>query len=215
MRRLVCFVAVFVALAVVTWAQESRGTIQGGVRDPQGALVAGATVTVTNTQTKSTVTLKTSAVGRFMAPLLPPGNYTVTVEMAGFKKEIRQGIDLLTADVLDVDVALQIGQASDAVTVTAEPPIIDVSHTDSGMALDDRTVRDLPVMTNVVTSMIQFAPGVNAGFSASQLLGPHSTQGGSDYNNGSGVGGNTWTIDGAFANGNGRNTSLLLSCKFI
>ena len=66
-------------------------------------------------------------------------------------------------------------------------------------------------MTNVVTSMIQFAPGVNAGFSALQILGPHSTQGGSDYNNGSGVGGNVWTIDGAFSNGNGRNTSNLPS----
>ena len=77
------------------------------------------------------------------------------------------------------------------------------------MALDDRTVRDLPVMTDVVTSMLAFSPGVQTGGLASELLGPHSTQGGSDYSNGSGVGGNVWTIDGAFSNGNGRNTSLL------
>ena len=70
-------------------------------------------------------------------------------------------------------------------------------------------------MTNVVTSMIQFAPGVNAGFSALQILGPHSTQGGSDYNNGSGVGGNVWSIDGAFSNGNGRNTSNLPSVDMV
>jgi len=215
MRRLVCLVAVLLGIAVATGAQESRGTIQGTLKDPQGGLVAGATVTVTNVDTKTTVGLKSGVVGRYMAPLLMPGTYVVTVESPGFKREVRQGVTLLTADVVDVDFTLELGQTSEAVTVTAEAPIVDVSHTDTGTALDDRTVRDLPVMTNVVTSMIQFAPGVNAGFSASQLLGPHSTQGGSDYNNGSGVGGNTWTIDGAFANGNGRNTSLLPSVSSV
>jgi hypothetical protein len=215
MCRLACLVAVVLGLAAVAGAQESRGTIQGTVRDVQGAVVAGASVVVTNTNTKTTVTLKTSEVGRYSAPLLLPGDYTVTVELPGFKKEVRQGIDLLTAEVLNIDVTLQIGSSTESVTITAEVPIVDVTHTDSGTALDERTVRDLPVMTNVVTSMIQFAPGVNAGGSASQILGPHSTQGGSDYNNGSGVGGNVWTIDGAFSNGNGRNTSNLPSVSSV
>jgi len=83
------------------------------------------------------------------------------------------------------------------------------------MALDDRTVRDLPVMTDVVTSMLAFAPGVQTGGLAAELLGPHSTQGGSDYSNGSGVGGNVWTIDGAFSNGNARYTSLLPSVDTV
>ncbi len=215
MRRLSCLVAVALGLAAVAGAQESRGTIQGAVKDPQGAIVAGASVTITNTDTRTTVGLKTSAVGRYIAPLLMPGPYVVSVECAGFKKEVRPGIALLTGDVMDVDFTLQVGAITEAVTVTAETPMLDVTHTDTGMVLDDRTVRDLPVMTNVVTSMIQFAPGVNAGFGASQLLGPHSTQGGSDYNNGSGVGGNTWTIDGAFSNGTGRNTSLLPSVSSV
>jgi len=209
MRRLACLVAVGLGLAVVAGAQESRGTIQGTVKDQQGAVVVGASVTVANSDTKTTVNAKTTEAGRFIVPLLMPGNYTVSVDAPGFKKDVRQGITLLTGDVRDLEITLQIGASSEQVTVTAEAPIIDVSHTDRSTALDDRSVRDLPVMTDVVTSMIQFAPGVNAGFSASQLLGPHSTQGGSDYNNGSGVGGNTWTIDGAFSNGNGRNTSLL------
>ena len=67
----------------------------------------------------------------------------------------------------------------------------------------------------MVTSMIAFSPGVQTGGGAAQLLGPHSTQGGSDYSNGSGVGGNVWTIDGAFSNGNGRNTSLLPSVDTV
>jgi hypothetical protein len=215
MRHLVCLVAVALGFAAAAGAQESRGTIQGTVKDQQGAVVAGATVTITNTDTKTTVSLKSSEVGRYAAPLLMPGPYTVTVEASGFRKELHQGIDLLTGDVTNVDITLQVGSTTEVYTVTAEAPLVDVTHTDTGTALDDRSVRDLPVMSNVVTSMIQFAPGVNAGFSASQLLGPHSTQGGSDYNSGSGVGGNVWTVDGAFSNGNGRNTSLLPSVSSV
>ena len=215
MSRIACLVAVALGLAVVAGAQESRGTIQGTVKDPQGGVIAGATVVVTNAETKTTATLTSSAVGRFIAALLMPGNYTVTVEVPGFKKEVRQGIELLTGDVMTVDVTLQVGSMLEQVTITADAPLIDATRTDNGMALDDRTVRDLPVMTDVVTSMIQFAPGVQAGGGASQLLGPHSTQGGSDYTNGSGVGGNVWTIDGAFSNGNGRNTSNLPSVSAV
>ncbi len=215
LSRFACLVAVILGLAVVACAQESRGTIQGTVKDIQGAVVVGADVVVVNTNTKTTVTLNTSSVGRYIAPLLMPGNYTVTASLPGFRKEVREGIALLTADVRDVDFTLQVGASTESVTVTAEAPLIDVTHTDSGTALDSRTVRDLPVMTNVVTSMIQFAAGVQAGGGASQLLGPHSTQGGSDYTNGSGVGGDVWTIDGAFSNGNGRNTSNLPSVSAV
>src|SRR6516164_7556607 len=209
MFRSISVVVTALILAAVAGAQESRGTIQGTVKDPQGALIAGASVTISNSDTKTTSLTKSNEAGRFVVPLLMPGHYSVMVDAPGFKRGVHEGIALLTGDVRDIDVTLQLGAQTEFVTITAEPPLVDVSRTDNGMALDDRTVRDLPVMTNVVTSMIQFAPGVNAGFSASQLLGPHSTQGGSDYNNGSGVGGNVWTIDGAFSNGNGRNTSNL------
>ncbi|MBZ5617347.1 MAG: carboxypeptidase-like regulatory domain-containing protein [Acidobacteriia bacterium] len=215
MKGAICSLAALLVLVSVAAAQESRGTLQGTVKDPQGGVIAGANVVIANTDTQATAATKSNEAGRFIVPLLMPGNYTVTVDSAGFKKDVRKGIVLLTGDIRNVEVTLQIGVSSESVTVTAEVPIVDVSHTDNGMQLDSRTVRDLPVMTNVVTSMIQFAAGVNAGGSASQILGPHSTQGGSDYNNGSGVGGNVWTIDGAFSNGNGRNTSNLPSVSNV
>jgi hypothetical protein len=208
------FVALLILVSLVS-AQESRATIQGAVKDPQGGLIAGATVVITNTDRLTKVDLKTSSNGRYLAPLLLPGNYEVSAESAGFKKEVRQGIVLLTTDVRDVDITLQVGASTESVTVTSEAPLVDNSRTDNGMAIDDRTTRDLPVMTDVVTSMIQFAPGVQTNGNAQELLGPHSTQGGSDYSNGSGVGGNVWTIDGAFSNGNGRNTSNLPSVDTV
>ncbi|MGA3017926.1 MAG: carboxypeptidase-like regulatory domain-containing protein [Bryobacteraceae bacterium] len=215
MKRIACLVAAIILLAGMAGAQENRATIQGTVKDSQGGLIANATVVVINMDTKTTVDLKSSPAGRYLAPLLQPGNYTVTAEATGFKKEVREGIVLLTTDVRDVDLTLQVGTSAESVTVTGEAPLVDNSHTDNGMALDDRTVRDLPVMTDVVTSMIQFAPGVQTNGNAQEILGPHSTQGGSDYSNGSGVGGNVWTIDGALSNGNGRNTSLLPSVDTV
>ena len=215
MHRLPCLVAVAVSLAVVVSAQESRGTIQGTVKDPQGAVMVGANVLVTNLDTQTPTSTKSNEAGRFIVPLLMPGQYSVTVNSPGFKKEVREGIVLLTGDVRNIEVVLQIGASSESVTITAEVPLVDVTRTDNGTVMDSRTVRDLPVMTNVVTSMIQFGAGVQAGGGASQVLGPHSTQGGSDYTNGSGVGGNVWTIDGAFSNGNGRNTSNLPSVSAV
>src|SRR5579883_18067 len=167
MKRVLCLIAALLILVSLAGAQENRATIQGAIKDAQGALVAGATVTITNTDTKTTVTLKSNASGRYIAPLLMPGNYTVATEMTGFKKDVRDGIVLLTADVRDVDIVLQVGAATEAVTVSGEAPLIDVTHTDTGTALDDKTVQDLPVMAGVVTSIFQFAPGVNAGLSAS------------------------------------------------
>jgi len=215
MSRVVLLVASALGLAGLAVAQESRGTIQGTIKDPQSAVVANANVTVSNADTRNTINTKSNETGRFVVPLLQPGRYAVTVEVPGFKKEVLNDIALLSGDVRTLEITLQIGAANEAVTVTADVPIIDVTRTDNGTVLDSRTVRDIPVMTNVVTSMIQFGAGVQAGGGASQILGPHSTQGGSDYTNGSGIGGNVWTIDGAFSNGNGRNTSNLPSVSSV
>ncbi len=215
MIRSISLVGIVLGFAAVAFAQESRGTIQGTVTDPQGAAVAGATVTISEISTNTKVSLKTNEVGRYIAPLLMPGNYTVSVQSSGFKESLRQGIELLTGDIRTLDVRLELGMTTDQVTVTAEAPLIDVTNTSTGGTVDDRTVRDIGVMTGVATGLIQFQPGVNAGGSAFIIIGPHSTQSGSDYNNGSGVGGNVWTIDGAFSNGSGRTASNLPSTNSV
>src|SRR6266545_125972 len=104
MPRLACLVAVALSLAAVAGAQESRGTIQGTVKDPQGAVVSGANVVITNTDTQTTAATKSNDAGRFVAPLLNPGNYKVSVDVPGFKKEVRESIALLTGDVRNLEV---------------------------------------------------------------------------------------------------------------
>ena len=214
MKRMVCLWAAIAVLAGLASAQETRGTILGLVRDAQGAIVPNATVVVTNTGTNASVRLTSNETGFYQAVLLMPGQYTVSAEMAGFKKAVRSGITLLTSDRRLVDLTLEVGGVAESVTVYAEAPLIDSSRTDSGRVLDERSVRDLPANANTVFTLIRFSAGVQAG-APPTLLGPHSTQGGSSYETGSGLGGNTWTIDGAINDGNARYTANLPSVDLV
>lgn len=214
MKRVLSLFAGILILPTLALCQETRGTIQGVVKDPQGGLVAGATIVVNNSDTNVPVTLKTDVAGRFQAVLLLPGNYSVSAEAPGFKKMVRTGIELQLSDVREVEITLQVGAISESVTVTSEAPLVDAGRTDSGRTLDERSVQDLPVMANTVFTMIRYSAGVQGG-GPPVLLGPHSTQGGSDYNNGTGVGGNAWTIDGAVNDGNARYTANLPSVESV
>lgn len=214
MNRIACLSAGLLLAVAFAAAQETRGTIQGTVKDPQGALVVGATVVVTNTDTNTLVRLTSNQAGHYEAPLLIPGHYAVSGEMPGFKKAVRSGITLEVTDLRQVDLTLEVGGLAESVTVNADAPLVDVGRTDSGRVLDERSVQDLPVMANTVFTMIRYSAGVQGG-GPPIILGPHSTQGGSDYNNGGGVGGNAWTIDGAVNDGNARFTANLPSVDAV
>src|SRR5215471_3921093 len=175
MTRIAWIVAATVLVAGQAAAQETRGTIQGTVKDPQGGVVAAAIVVVTNADTNVPVTAKTDTVGVFRVPLLLPGNYSVSVEASGFKKAVRTGIVLQLSDVRDVEITLAVGAVTEHASVVAEAPLVDAARTDAGATLEERAVQDLPVMTNTVFTMIRYAPGVQAG-GPPILLGPHSTR---------------------------------------
>jgi len=214
MRRGVCILLAALGLAGLMFGQETRSTLIGFVRDPQGAVIPNATVVITHVNTNTTVTLRTNETGYYEAPLLMPGSYTVSFEAPGFKKTVRTGITLQVTDRREVSVTLEVGGVTETVTVTGEPPLVDVSRTEAGRTLDDRSVRDLPANANTVFTIIRFSPGVNSG-NPPTLLGPHSTVGGSSYDTGAGIGGNTWTIDGAVNDGAGRYTANLPSVDVV
>jgi len=109
MRRAVCIVFAALALAGLMLGQETRSTLMGFVRDPQGAVIPNATVVITNVNTNTTVNLRTSDTGYYEAPLLMPGSYTVTFEAPGFKRTVRAGITLQVTDRREVSVTLEVG----------------------------------------------------------------------------------------------------------
>ena len=109
-------------LANVVQAQEINGTIAGTVKDSSGAFVSGATVTITNSETKVDVrTVTTDDNGQYSAPLLAAGNYSLSVESANFKRSVQTNIQLDANQTRAVDVVLEAGNIAEVVTVEASP----------------------------------------------------------------------------------------------
>src|ERR1035438_5203389 len=112
-RAVTCFLLFFVA----AFAQSDRGTITGTVTDPSGAVVPNAAMVAVNTETGTQFPIVTSDTGNYTAASLPPGSYTVTAEAAGFKKVTRTGILVAVATTVRVDVILEVGAATELVTI--------------------------------------------------------------------------------------------------
>src|SRR5215510_15192971 len=112
----------FLLLTASAFAQFDRGQISGRVKDAQGGVVPGATVTAVNQQTQLSWNVNTDATGFYTFANLPAGKYNVTAELQGFKKALRQDVQLDAAGSLGLDFALETGAVTEAVTVTAESP---------------------------------------------------------------------------------------------
>ena len=195
-------------------AQDTRGGIAGTVTDSQKAVIAGASVLVSNTGNGTKTRLTTNLSGYYEAPLLLPGEYRVTVENAGFKKSVRSGITVGIGDRLQVDIALEVGGATESVTVTSEAPILDTSSVTTGRQMTHREVMDLPVLGNNVSMLARLAPGVQVPGTTQSLL-QGQVGGGSAYNMPGGVGGNEWSMDGASTNGTDRRTAIMPSPDIV
>jgi hypothetical protein len=119
-RACLAALALVALVAAPALAQSDRGQISGFVKDQTGAVVPGATVTLTHRQTQAVRTAVTDGTGYYVFPALSPGMYDLAMELEGFKKSVRSGITLDAASSLAVDATLETGAISEAVTVTAE-----------------------------------------------------------------------------------------------
>lgn len=152
MKGLHTIFAVMVCLiafgSIAAWSQAVNSTVLGTVTDSTGAVVMGAKVTITETNTNVSHNSQTNESGNFVFPDVPPGNYFVTVEMAGFKKEQRRNIALLVNTTARVDVQLQPGSVTETVEVTAAPPELKTETADTGTKVDSVAVAELPVLVS-------------------------------------------------------------------
>src|ERR1700746_2869811 len=117
-------VACLLGFTVLALAQSDRGTITGTVADPAGAVVAGAPVEIKNVENGAVYQAGTSATGNYTLAQLPAGKYELSVTVPGFKKFVRQNIQVNVAETYRVDVVLEVGSASESVTVTEEAPLL-------------------------------------------------------------------------------------------
>src|SRR5215510_8583851 len=108
------------------------GSIQGTVTDAQGGLMPGVTIVATNVATKVETTRKTNEVGRYVIAPLPVGEYTVTVSAAGFQTLIQQKVVVDALAVVNLDLALKVGNVQQSVTVTEAPVQLNTSDSRLG-----------------------------------------------------------------------------------
>src|ERR1700733_14462940 len=129
LRSLLAFLPVFVLSAGALFGQSSAGTISGRGEDASGGAIAGAQVLVINEVDQQGRAFETNGNGEFTFPQLAPGNYTVSVKMAGFKQFDKTGLHLAASDSLDVGVLrLDIGAVSETVEVKADAAGVHATH---------------------------------------------------------------------------------------
>ena len=131
--RVLALLLALVPLGILPAAAQSQainGTIEGTLKDAQGGVLPGVTVTLTNVDTGAQRVLTTDTNGIFRAPLLPLGTYKVTMELASFTKLERTNIALGAGQTVTLNETLKIGGASETVTVTSEAPVVDLGKVD-------------------------------------------------------------------------------------
>lgn len=209
MRFVLRVVAAAAACAAIAAAQDSRGMIFGRVLDSSSAAVAGASVSVVNTDTNVAQQLTTNETGYYEAGLLLPGNYRVSAGHTGFKQTVRDGITLLTSGRVEVNVTLELGNVSESITVTEQAPLLDTQSGLSGRTLDNKTQSGMPMSLGQMLPVARFSAGV----AFKGTLYPYDTasqlNSSTNISNEANVGGNQFALDGALTSGTSRITGFL------
>ena len=187
----------------VLFAQSERGTITGAVSDSSGAVVPGATVTITNTATNTATTLTTNQTGSYTAPSLAAGTYDVRIEAGGFRPSEEKGLVLNAATTVRADATLEVGASKQAVEVQASAVQLHTEDAKSSVTISNKLVNDLPlVVGGAVRSPFDLA-----------VLTPESKDLGGD--NGFSLGGGQAASYGTTLDGISANTTRALSKSWV
>src|SRR6266576_6528693 len=147
-------------LCLPLFSQGSSGRILGTVTDQSGGVVAGATVTITDTERGVTKTLVTNEPGEYNAPTLNPATYKVRVEAKGFKTVERQNVILEVGREVRVDVSLQPGSVAETMTITESIPLVETTNAVLGGTLNNADINDMPLNGRNYQNLLALRPGV-------------------------------------------------------
>lgn len=220
MRIRLSYFAVLVTFAFLAFcagtasAQNVNGAISGLVLDSQGAAVPDATVTITNEDRKTVIrTITTNGDGHYAAPSLPIGHYSVSVAKQSFKKSVRSGILLNANDNLAVDFVLEVGAATETVSVNADLLQVETQTAAAAGLITPVEIKQIPLGTRNYEQLVSLMPGVSNN-SPDQLYIGVSNPVGSTNTVSFSIGGqrnsaNNWTVDGADNVDRGSDLTLL------
>jgi hypothetical protein len=170
----VCLGAVF---SIAPLEAQTFGAMTGEVKDATGAAIVDAVVRVRNTATNGVRVANTNEAGIYMIPALVPGPYEVTAAKPGFKTTARTGIELQVQQTARIDFALEVGQVTETVEVSASAALLTTENATVGTVIEQKRIVDLPLNGRNYLSLVALSPNVTYGFApAGQISG---RQGGS------------------------------------
>ncbi|MBI3278354.1 MAG: carboxypeptidase regulatory-like domain-containing protein [Acidobacteria bacterium] len=156
-RHAVAALALFAAAA---FAQDTRARVQGIVTDSSQAVVAGATVTLTNDATSVSTVQQTGPTGQYVFDLVLPGTYTVAVELQGFRKFVQKNVLVQSRGDVTVNAVLEVGNVAESVTVEASPVAVQFNSSTMALTLDTKMANDLPIIHRNPFLLVSLNPAV-------------------------------------------------------
>jgi hypothetical protein len=206
----VCALAVSVAAA---WGQGATASVRGNVQDSTGAVLPGATVTLTNTGTKGVTTTVTDERGQYQFAAVFAATYDLRVELSGFKAYERKNITLSPSDTRGIDVRLEIGQQTETVVVTATQEYIQTETGAREGVLNAKQIDNLSIIGRSSLELMRILPGVVTDFNLGESIGFGS--GGNNTQsytvNGIRSSANTVSLDGSALIDVGSNNGVMAS----
>ena len=141
-------------------AQDPRGAITGTLMDSSDAAIPRVSVRAVNSETGVAASAVSNASGQYQLPFLPPGQYKVTAELTGFKRFVRDKIEVRVGDSVDLPIRLEIGAVSETIDVTATTPLLDTTTSSLGQVIDQRRIMELPQRGGTPMELTLLTPGV-------------------------------------------------------
>src|SRR5690349_20517936 len=212
-RLLLAVAALMFALTGIAVSQEITGGVTGAVKDQTGAAVKGATVTITDAAKKQVVrTIQTNDDGVYTVGDLHVGIYDLTIEAAGFKKHIETKVQIDVGKSRTLDIALEVGNVAEVVTVEANPIAVELSTPTVSTVINGAQVRELSLNNRNWVQLITLAPGVTNDLADQVYVGTTNPAGQANTMNiavnGARSAQNTYTVDGADVTDRGSNITI-------
>jgi len=176
--------------------QETRGAFTGRIHDVTGGVVSGTEVEALHLATRTKTTTLANDTGNYLIPYLSSGAYQITATKSGFKRYLREKVELRLGETLTLDVTLEVGGVTESIVVTDKAPIFDKTSASLATVIDTRALEELPIREGTVAELATLAPGVMYGTHI-RLAKPGMTGGISSLSTaGSTLARNEFTIDG-------------------
>lgn len=161
LKRVTALVLLALLTIIANAQQETSATITGQVTDPTGAVIAGASVVVTNLENGAERRVRTNDEGGYVVTPLVPGRYTIAVEADGFKKHVQPDMVLNVSDRRQFNIALEAGLQTEVVTITGAAPLVQDSPTGQGL-ISGTQILEMPLNNRNFLKLTELVPGVSS-----------------------------------------------------